>query len=88
MKTFNINDYIYIQITKKGFEHLINTVGDEYIEVCIGREPYQKVINGQYWYRLQAHNVFSLLPMSAGGQLLYKTEIMIDDESLKLPKSA
>jgi len=30
MKKFNINDYMYIQITEEGRKHLKKTVGDEY----------------------------------------------------------
>ncbi len=35
MKKFNINEYVYIQITKDGWEHLRNTVGQDYIEACV-----------------------------------------------------
>ena len=31
MKKFNLNDYMYIQITEEGWRHLEKTVGIEYI---------------------------------------------------------
>ena len=86
MKTFNLNDYIYIQITELGWKHLKETLetpvleADKYIEHCI--TPYKKVIDGKDWYRLQAHEVFSLLPVGMGFNTLYKPTIMIDEEAL------
>lgn len=49
--TFNINGYMYIQITEKGFEHLQNTVGDEYIKNCIENRKID--VGGETWYKLQ-----------------------------------
>jgi len=86
MKTFNLNDYIYIEITELGWMHLKKTLtspiqkADEYIKHCI--TPYKKVIDGKDWYRLQAHQVFSLLPIGMGFNTLYKPTIMIDEEAL------
>lgn len=84
MKKFNINDYMYIQITESGFKHLKETVGDDYIKNCINAEGYKKIINGETWHRLQAHNVFSLLPMRAGSNLLFTSNVMFDEEHLKV----
>ena len=86
MKTFNLNDYIYIQITELGWKHLEKTLttpiqkSDEYIKHCI--TPKKKVIDGIDWYRLQAHEVFRLLPMGNGFNLPYLPNIMIDEEAL------
>ena len=80
MKKFNINNYIYIQIFKTGWEHLNNTVGEEYIEKCI--KTNEELIDGEIWYKLQAHQVFSLLPQVFGAKNLYNSNIMIDDHSL------
>ena len=82
MKKFNINDYIYIQITEIGWEHLNKTVGAEYIERCINSDSYKKEINGEIWHRLQAHSVWELLPLNFSSNVLYKTTIMFDDISL------
>ena len=82
MKKFNINEYIYIQITDDGWKHLKETVGDEYINHCIDTETYKKEIDGEVWYRLQAHEVFSLLPMTSI-RLFYNTTIMLDEAALK-----
>ena len=35
MKKFNINDHMYIQINKNGWEYLKETVGDNYIKHSI-----------------------------------------------------
>ena len=83
MKKFNINDYMYIQITEKGWKHLESTVGSDYIRHCINAVGYRKEIEGQIWHRLQAHCVFDLLPMGTGFDLLYNPNIMFDEISLK-----
>ena len=83
MKIFNINDYIYIQITELGFKHLKKTVDADYIKNCITTENHKKMINGETWYRLQAHDVFSLLPVGNGINVLYNTNIMFDNDELK-----
>lgn len=82
LKSFNINNYIYIKITKDGWKHLYKTLEESYIENYIMNPSYEKVVNGEVWYRLQAHEVFELLPMSIGGKILYETNIMIDEEFL------
>ena len=82
MKKFNLNDYIYIQITELGWKHLKETVGDDYIKHCINKEPYKKNIDGETWYRLQAHSVFNLLPIVYGGQMYFNSNVMFDDEHL------
>ena len=82
MKTFNINHYIYIQITDKGWAYLKNTVGQEYIDACIDKEHYRKTIDGQTWYKLQAHQVFELMPMLGNNEILYGTNIMIEEKDL------
>lgn len=84
MKKFNINDYIYIQITELGWKHLKETVGHDYIKHCIDTESYRKEIGGQIWYRLQAHHAFELLPTTDNSKILYNTTIMIDDSALKI----
>lgn len=38
MKKFNVNDYMYIQITEDGWKHLEKTVGIDYINACIKRQ--------------------------------------------------
>jgi len=81
MKKFNINDYIYIQITNEGWEHLLKTVGRGYIQSCI--KQYKVEIDNEIWYKLQAHSVFELLPINFGGKLTYNTNIMFDDKDLK-----
>jgi len=83
MKQFNINHCIYIQITEKGWRHLRNTVGEDYINHCIKSPHYEKTINGEVWYKLQAHHVFSLLPIGRSfGDTYYKTTILFDEDDL------
>jgi len=81
MKKFNINDSIYIQITKEGWDHLRLTVGLDYIKHCI--KPYEVIIDNCVWFKLQAHSVFELLPINFGGQPTYSTNIMFDEKDLK-----
>lgn len=83
MKKFNLNDYFYIQITEKGWKHLKETVGNDYIKHCINTESYKKTIGGEVWYKLQAHQVMSLLPVSNNSAILFNTNIMIDNQSLE-----
>lgn len=84
MKTFNINEYIYIQITQAGWEYLKGTIGQRFINACIDTEHYRREVDGEVWYRLQAHQVFELLPIKYN--ILYGTTIMIEDEFLKTKK--
>ena len=86
MKKFNINEYMYIQITEEGWIHLRKTVGEEYITHCIEAPSYKKVINGEIWHRLQCWNVFNLFPSNFGGQPLFKTNVMFEVKALKAIK--
>jgi hypothetical protein len=83
MKKFNINDYIYIQITEQGWKHLKATVGDEYIKHCITSPHYKVEIDGEIWYRLQCHVVFDLLPPSNHSNLIFNNNVLFDDNSLE-----
>lgn len=76
MKTFNINNYIYIQITEEGWEHLRKTVGEEYILHCI--KSREKIIEKETWYRLQCHSVMDIFPINIGGQPYFNTNIMFE----------
>lgn len=82
MKKFNINEYMYIQITDEGWKHLRATVGYDYIQHCIKTPHYEKIINTEVWYRLQCHQVFEILPLRFGSQLLFKSNVMFDDDQL------
>jgi hypothetical protein len=77
MRKFNINDFIYIQITEVGWKHLKETVGDEYIKCCIENRK-EEVLN-EVWYRLQFHEVSRLLLTSHTTALLFETDIMFDE---------
>lgn len=81
MKKYNINSYMYIQITDNGWKHLKNTVGDEYVKNCI--ENRMVIIENKIWYKLQCHNVFELFPISIGNEVRFNTNVMFDDEDLK-----
>ena len=80
MKKFNINHGICIQITDEGWRHLKKTVGDDYIKHSI--EPYKTEINNEIWYKLQAHQVFDLLPIYFSGRPTYNTNVLIDEKDL------
>jgi len=78
MRKFNINDYMYIQITEDGWKHLEKTVGKDYIYACIKTKSYEKEIDGEIWYRLQCWSVFDLLPPSFGSRSLFNSNVMFD----------
>lgn len=80
MKRFNINDYIYIEITDCGWAYLQKTVGNSYIEACI--TPNKYLINGKVVYKLQCHQVFDLMPVDVGSMTLFKPTIMINEKDL------
>ena len=81
MKKFNINSHMYVQITKEGFAHLKKTVTNTYLATCI--ESAMVEIDGEKWYKLQCHQVFALLPNSAGSKLLFRTSVMFDEKDLE-----
>lgn len=58
MQKFNLNSYILVQITEYGWKHLLETVGQEYINHCI--KPYYTFIDNTEYYKLQAHSVITL----------------------------
>lgn len=80
MKKFNINSDICIRITKAGWEHLRKRVTEDYITHCI--LPYEVVINGEIWYRIQLWSAFDLLPQKMGLELLFESNILLDNEDL------
>ena len=82
MKKFNINHNICIQITDEGWKHLKKSVGDDYIKHCIDTEHYRVEIDGEIWHKLQAHQVFDLLPINFGGRPTYNTNVLIDENDL------
>jgi len=81
MKSFNINENIYFQITEWGWIHLRQTVGQEYIDVCI--TPTRVEIDGVDYYQLQCWQVFHLMPPSNTSKVLFKPTILIKDNDLK-----
>lgn len=83
MKKFNINDYMYVQITEDGWRHLKETVGTDYVNACIKNSNYERIINGEVWYKLQCWECFNLMRPEHSLNPLFKTTVMLDDESLK-----
>lgn len=81
MKKFNINEYMYIQINKSGWEHLKKTVGQDYITHCIDSKWCK--IKGEIWYRLQCHEVMSLFDINIGGMPMFNTNVMFDSDAIK-----
>lgn len=71
MKTFNLNEYILVQITDIGWKHLETKVTADYIKHCI--IPYKQIIEEKDYYRLQAHQVASLF-----GDRFYCNPVPID----------
>jgi hypothetical protein len=82
MKKYNINSYMYIQITDEGWKHLKKTVSENYIEYSIESPSYKKIINGEVWYRLQCWDVFNIFPVNMGGAILFNTNVMFEDNEL------
>jgi hypothetical protein len=81
MKKFNINEYMYIQITEDGWKHLTKRVGEDYIKHCIDTRKIK--IEEEIWHRLQCWQVFDLLPVNFGGRPLFNSNVMFDQEVLK-----
>lgn len=54
---FNLNNYILVQITEYGWDELYKKKSIDYVEHCIKR--HEEVIDGEKWYRLQAHEVIT-----------------------------
>lgn len=80
MKKFNINYYVYIQITEYGFEQLKCKFPEDYIEHHILHR--KTTINGEDWYKLQLHDVCSSFDVAMGRPLQYSTNILIDEKDL------
>ncbi len=61
MQKFNLNDEILVQITDYGWEQLYKQESDTnnvgYVEHCI--KAHEEIIDGEKWYRLQAHRVIT-----------------------------
>lgn len=81
MKKYNVNDYMYIQINKNGWEHLKKKMGRKYIKYCI--ENRKVLIDGEVWYKLRCHNVFHLFSVNFGVRPMFSENVMFDDEALK-----
>ena len=81
MKQFNLNDYLYIQITEDGVDYLRRTFKEDYIKNCI--ESRKVIVDGTTYYRLQAHTVFYDLPIQYGGTMFFNPDVLIEDEHLK-----
>lgn len=82
MKQYNINEYIYIHITERGWEYLNNIWGSDHVKKYI--EPYNKVINGKVYHQMQCHVAFNDLPTRENGKgVLFEPTIFIDDSNLK-----
>lgn len=80
MFKFNINNYIYLQITETGWEFLEKTVDKNYINNCIDNEKFRVEIDGEIWYKLQCWKVFDLFKRSFGSETFFDTITMFDDK--------
>jgi len=74
---------MYIQITEEGWTHLEKTVGTDYINNSIKIPSYTKVINGETWYKFECWKCFELMPPNFGGESLFKTTVMFDDDTIQ-----
>ena len=81
MKKFNINNYIYIQITKRGWKHLSETLDNSYIENCIKNKKVE--IDDEIWYKLQCYEVFQLFVCEVGSEPMFETNVMFDDRCIE-----
>ena len=68
---FNLNNYVLVQITEYGWDHLNKTVGESYIKNCI--EPYRQQINNEHWWKLQGHQMIELF----GGAIFISSQFPI-----------
>lgn len=79
-KKFNINKHIYIRITEDGWKHLRKNHDADFIKIHI--ESKEEKIDGEIWHRLQCHEVFTLFPVIMGAELLFHTNVMLDNKDL------
>lgn len=80
MKKFNINNYMYIQITDKGWKFLKETFNADYIEHRILKQKIQ--IKNDIWYRIQCYEVFDIFPVTIGCEPLFEMNVMFDDNDI------
>ena len=57
MEAFNLNNYVFVQITEYGWEYLAATYDSRYIQYSI--KNYKETIDGVEYYKLQAHHVIT-----------------------------
>jgi hypothetical protein len=79
MKKFNINDYMYVQITERGWKELIKKHGEDFVNHCIKSPGYVRTINGKTWYRLQCHFVIDMISACNG---FINSNVMFDDDAI------
>ncbi len=79
MVKFNINYYMYVEITDEGWQHIRKTVDEYYINNHLKNK--KKVINGRIWYKLQCWECFQLMPPTIGKHY-FEANVMFDEESL------
>ena len=81
MKKYNINNYMYVQITEAGFEHLNKYFPEDYIKHCVENKKVE--IDGETWYQLQCHEAFELFPRHFSEEVLFKTTVMFEEKDFE-----
>ena len=81
MKKYNINYTMYIHILPKGWEHLKNKYGDEYVEKCI--KPIKVMISDKEYYAMQCWDVFNTFPTRVGMDTLFEPDVLFKDSELE-----
>lgn len=85
MKKYNINQNMYIQITERGWKHLDETVGKDYVTHCI--LPHWVSMGDKHYYRLQCHEVMWLFGDALKvGHTLFMPEVLFEDKDIKALK--
>ena len=81
MLKYNINDHMYVQITDEGWFHLLETVGQDYIDNYIKHLEVER--DGEIWYKMKCWSVFDLMPPVFGGKPLFMPGVMIEGEGIE-----
>ncbi len=81
MKKFNVNGYIYVQLTKKGIEHIKSKNGLNYFKEIV--ESRKQIINGDTWYRLQFHMFMDIVENTYGKSKMFNSTVMFSEDDLK-----
>lgn len=79
MINFNINDFVYFQITEDGWKYLRTRPLYDFLMDYITRNKVQiDMKDNEDWYGLQCYELFSIFPIKLGSNFLIKPNMLLD----------